>query len=80
MSNIYDRPEGPLSLPIRMDRKRRRVRAGIAGLVAGAALLSGAGYNFTIRGSELIAIYLTVLGTGVLAVGITVLMRASRSR
>jgi hypothetical protein len=74
------RPEAPLSLPIRMDRKRKRTRTGIGGVIAGTLLLGGAGYNFTISGSELIAIYLTVLGVGALGLGIGLLVRASRSR
>ena len=81
MSQPYaTRPEGPLSLPIRMDRKRRRTKAGIAGVIAGVAFLSAAGYEFTITGSETIAIYLTLMGVGLFGVGMTTLIRAIKSR
>lgn len=81
MSQPYaTRPEGPLSLPIRMDRKRRRTKAGVAGVIAGLAFLSAAGYEFTISGSETIGIYLTLMGAGLFGVGITALVRALKSR
>ena len=80
MSQPYaTRPEPRLSLPIRMDRKRRQTRVGIAGLVAGIPLLGGAAYNFTISGSEAIAGYLAIMGAGALGVGITMLVRAARN-
>lgn len=72
------RPETSLSLPIRMEKKRKRTRVGTAALVVAAPFLAGAGYNFTIRGSELIAVWLTLMGLGALAVGITSLRRASK--
>ena len=79
MSQPYaTRTEPRLSLPIRMDRKRRRTRAGVAGVVAGVAFLSGAAYKFMGTGSEFIAIYLTVMGVGLLGVGITALRRAAK--
>jgi hypothetical protein len=74
------RPQGPLSLPIRMEQKKKRTRTGTATLIAGLALLGGAAYNFTQPGYELIAIYLTAIGLIPLALGITLLVRASRSR
>jgi hypothetical protein len=74
------RPQGPLSLPIRMEQKRKRTRTGIIALIAGVALLGGAAYNFADTGSELIAIYLTVMGVLPLVLGVTLLVRASRSR
>jgi hypothetical protein len=61
-----------------MDRKRRRVRAGVAATVAGVALLSAAGYQFTITGSETIAIYLTLMGAGLSVVALTVFRRAAK--
>jgi len=80
MQPYATRPEPPLSLPIRMDRKRKRTRVGVGGTVIGVGFLSWAGYTFTISGSELIATYLTIVGAGALAMGITQLVRASKSR
>ena len=73
-------PEPPLSLAIRMDRKRKRIKIGIIAMTAATALLAGGAYNFTISGSELIAGWLTAVGVGVLALGITLLARSSKQR
>ncbi len=75
---IATRPEPSLSLPIRMDKKRKRTRTGAMFTVIGVGLLGGAGYNFTQTGRELIAIYITVLALIVLAVGISQFGKASR--
>ncbi|MBN1606850.1 MAG: hypothetical protein JW940_09455 [Polyangiaceae bacterium] len=72
------RPEPSLSLPIRMEKKRKRTKAGIAAEVVGAALLSAGIYNFTKSGSELIATYLTVMAVALLVVGLTVLLRSPK--
>jgi hypothetical protein len=71
-------PEPSLSLPIRMDKKRQRMRTGTIFTVMGLGLLGGAGYNFTHTGRELIAVYMTVLALIVLAVGISQFGKASR--
>jgi len=75
---IATRPEPSLSLPIRMDKKRKRTRAGTIFTMVGLGLLGGAGYNFTHTGRELIAIYMAVLALIVLAVGISQFGKASR--
>ena len=72
-------PEPPLSLPIRMAKKRQRTKTGTLVVVLGTALLAGGGYNFTVRGSELIAGWLTLMGVGALALGISLLVRASKT-
>jgi hypothetical protein len=61
-----------------MAKKRKRAKTGTIAVVAGTALLAGGGYNFTIRGSELIAVWLTLMAVGAFALGISLLRRASR--
>jgi hypothetical protein len=72
-------PEPSLSLPIRMEKKRKRTKAGVAAEIVGAALLSAGIYNFTRSGSELIAVYLTVMAVGLLVVGLSVLLRSAKT-
>ena len=72
-------PEPSLSMPIRMEKKRKRTRFGTLFTTVGIGLLGGAGYNFTITGRELIAIYMAVLAVIVLGVGISQFGKASRS-
>lgn len=73
-------PEPSLSLPIRMEKHRKRTRAGIAAEVVGVALLCAGIYNFTKSGSELIAAYLTVMAAGFLVVGLVVLRRPATTQ
>jgi hypothetical protein len=73
------RPEPSLSLPIRLEKKRKRTKAGVAAEIVGAALLSAGVYNFTRSGSELIAAYLTVMAVALLVVGLAVLLRAPKT-
>lgn len=68
-------PEPSFSLPIRMEKKRKRLQVGTAGIIIGVVLLAGAGYNFTYAGSVLVAIYLTIASLAVLGGGIMQLRR-----
>ncbi len=68
-------PEPSFSLPIRMEKKRKRLQVGTAGVVIGTALLGGAGYNFTYAGSYLVAIYLTIASIAMLGAGLVQLRR-----
>jgi hypothetical protein len=74
------RPEPSLSLPIRMEQKSKRTKAGTASIIAGVALSVGAAYNFSRSGSELVASYLTVLAVGFIAMGIALHIKASKMR
>jgi hypothetical protein len=74
------RPEPSLSLPIRMEQKSKRTKAGTASIIAGIALSVGAAYNFSRSGSELVAGYLTVLAAGFLAMGIFLHVKAAQMR
>ena len=71
-------PEPSLSLPIRMEQKRKRTRVGTIAVIASVGLLGGAGYNFSRTGSELIATYLAVLALILIGVGISQFGKASR--
>jgi ABC-type phosphate/phosphonate transport system permease subunit len=62
-----------------MEKKRQRTRTATIFTMVGTGLLGGAGYNFTITGRELIAIYMAVLAVIVLGVGISQFGKASRS-
>lgn len=70
-------PQPSLSLPIRMEKKRKRTQAGIASVTFGVLMLGGAAYNFTYKGSYLIAIYLTIFSLCLLGFGIIRLRSAS---
>ena len=79
MADYYATSAEPsLSLPIRMEQKRKRTRAGAAAIVGGVVLLVGAVNSFTQSGSELIGIYLTVVAIGLLSLGVSLRMKANR--
>jgi len=80
LDHYATRPEAPLSLPIRMEKKRKRTQAGAAATTIGVLLLGGAGYNLTRSGSEVIAIYMAVLAIPLLAMGVSLLVRAKQNR
>lgn len=61
-----------------MEKRRKRTKLGIIALVVTTALGAAGGYCFTIRGSELIAGWLTIMALGSLALGISSLVRASK--
>jgi hypothetical protein len=63
-----------------MEKKRKRTKTGTVALVIGTALLAGGAYKFTIRGSEAIAAWLTVMAMVPLVMGIVLLVQASKSR
>ncbi len=72
------RNEPSLSLPIRLDKKRKRTRTGGLAVVIGVGLLAGTVYNLTRSGTEVIAVYLAVLALPLLSIGITQLVKASK--
>jgi hypothetical protein len=71
-------PEPSLSMPIRMEQKRKRMQSSVACIIVGLATLGGAGFNFTRSGYVLIASYMTVLGLGFLGVGISLHLKAKK--
>ncbi len=73
-------PGSPLSLPIRMEAKRRKSRAGIAALVLGIIFLALGIYGFAIGGAELLGLWGLVFGIGASGAGITILVKASKTR
>ncbi len=80
MSEVYATPREPsLSLPIRLEKKRKATRVGAVAVGVGVVMLGGAVYNFGRSGSVLIAIYLAILASCLLSFGTTRLIRASHS-
>ncbi len=80
MDHYATRPEPPLSLPIRMEKKRKRTKVGVTATTVGLLLLGGAGYNLTHTGSEVIAVYMSILAVALLVAGVSLLVRASKDR
>ena len=81
MVDMYaTRPEPTLSMPIRMEKKRKRTRFGILALVGAVGFVVGAAFNFQRSGSVLIAIYLSIFAAILLATGVTQLITASKMR
>lgn len=74
--NIATHPQPSLSLPIRLEKKRKRLQVGVASVTLGVVLLGAAAYNSTYSGSMLIAIYLTIASVCALVAGIIQLRRA----
>jgi len=72
------RPETSLSMPIRMEKKRKRTKTGILALSIGLVLLGAAGYCLKGTGSEVIAAYAGVFGIALSGVGISLLVKANK--
>jgi hypothetical protein len=70
----------PLSLPIRMEQKRRRARAGVAALVPGIVLIALSVYAFTRGGAEVLGIWAAGLGLGLSVLGVTLIQRSRNAR
>jgi len=71
---------GPMSLPLRMEAKRKKTRAGAAFLVIGLLLLSLGIFGFARGGAEMLGIWGTALGVGLSALGVFILVGASKAR
>jgi hypothetical protein len=63
-----------------MEKKRKHTQVGTIAVFLGVASLGGAGFNVTRSGTELIAIYLSILGLILLSAGISQLVKANRSQ
>ena len=72
------RPETSLSMPIRMEKKRKRTKTGMLALTIGIALLGAAGYCLTGTGSEVIAAYSGAFGIALSGLGISLLVKAKK--
>ena len=76
----YNINSGPsLSLPIRMEKKRKKTQAGIGSLVVGVGAASAAVYSFMHPGSEVIGVYTSIIAVATLGLGISLLGKAAKS-
>ncbi len=69
----------PLSLPLRMEAKRKRTRAGIAGLVIGVPITGLGIFGFMRGGAEILGLWGVIFGPLAIFVGVFYLIKASKS-
>jgi hypothetical protein len=72
--------QAPLSLHLRMERKRRRTRVGTFCVVAGVALLGIGGFGLLRGGAEVLGVWGLAMGAALVATGGYTLRRAATSR
>ncbi len=70
----------PLSLDLRMEKKRRRTKVGIFCLVAGVALLGIGGFGLSRGGADILGVWGLVTGVALVGTGAYTLKRAATSR
>lgn len=73
-------PGGPLSLPLRMEAKRKRSRLGAVAITLGVVLLALGIYGFARGGAELLGLWGVGFGLGATAVGIVLVRKAAAAR
>lgn len=71
---------GPLSLPIRMEAKKKKRRVGIVFTVIGVVLTGVGIFGFATSGALILGIWGLGMGLILGAVGITMLMKAAKAR
>jgi drug/metabolite transporter (DMT)-like permease len=70
----------PLSLDLRMEKKRRRTKVGIACIVAGVILLAIGGFGLLRGGADILGVWGLVMGVALVGTGGYTLRRAATSR
>ena len=79
--DIYNaRPEGSISMPLRMEAKKKKKRVGVVLVAVGAPILGLGIFGFIRGGAMMLGVWGTVFGIGLLATGIAVLMKAAKQR
>lgn len=69
---------GPVSLPLRLEAKRKKTRLGILGIALGVPLLGAGVFGFARGGAEMLGIWGVGLGVILIAIGIVMLKKASK--
>lgn len=70
----------PLSLDLRMEKKRRRTKVGVFCIVSGVILLAIGAFGLLRGGAQVLGVWGLIMGAVVLATGIYTLYRAATSR
>lgn len=70
----------PLSLDLRMEKKRRRTKVGISCVVAGVAALGVGILGLTRGGAYILGVWGLVMGVALVATGAYMLKRATTER
>lgn len=70
----------PLSLPIRMEAKKKKRRTGIVFTVLGVVLVGVGIYGFATSGALILGIWGTAMGIILGAVGVVMLKKAAAAR
>jgi hypothetical protein len=70
----------PLSLDLRMEKKRRRTKVGIFCLVAGVAMLGIGGFGVARGGADILGVWGLVMGVALVGTGGYMLKRATTER
>ena len=68
-----------LSMPLRMEAKKKRTRVGVSVLCVGVPVLGLGLYGFIRGGAMILGVWGTVFGVALIATGIAVLMKAAKA-
>lgn len=71
---------GPLSLPLRMEAKRKRNRVGVIALVIGLGLTAVGVGAFLRGGAEVLGIWGLGFGVGLSTLGAVLIVKAAKAR
>jgi hypothetical protein len=70
----------PLSLDLRMEKKRRRTKVGIFCLVVGVVSLGIGGFGLARGGADILGVWGLVMGVALVGTGAYMLKRAATER
>ena len=70
----------PLSLPLRMEAKKKRSRLGYIALAVGIPLTGLGIFGFARGGAEMLGIWGVGFGLGATALGIAILVKGAKTR
>lgn len=69
---------GPVSMPLRMEAKRKKTRLGIIAICVGVPALGAGVFGFARGGAEMLGVWGVGLGVIMIAVGIVMLKKANK--
>jgi hypothetical protein len=70
----------PLSLDLRMEKKRRRTKVGISCLIAGVIMLGVGGFGMSRGGADILGVWGLIMGVALVGTGAYTLKRAATER